>query len=339
MAGVFSPLSPSVLDDPSSAYRFLHTEAPVHLVEDFAPPFYTLSRYKDVEAALQDIGTFSSEFGQGPRFSQPAGLLSDPPQHTFFRGLVQKAFTPRAIDGWTGRISTLAADLVEARPRPQSWDLHDDFAFPLPVTVIAEMLGVPGEDLHLFKRWSDASVAAMGAVDPQPYQADLGDMAQYLAGEIAARRADPSRDDLIAALVRASDGGRTLSDGEILGVVVQLLVGGNKTTTSLITNMVWRIPGLSTGRWRRACASTPRCWACSVRPRGAWNCTARSSRRRRKCSSTTQPRTGIQRCSTHRIPFRWTVHRSGISRSAWGCTSASVRRWPGSKHGRRCSRS
>jgi cytochrome P450 len=230
-----------VLDDPSSAYRFLHTEAPVHLVEDFAPPFYTLSRYKDVEAALQDIGTFSSEFGQGPRFSQPAGLLSDPPQHTFFRGLVQKAFTPRAIDGWTGRISTLAADLVEARPRPQSWDLHDDFAFPLPVTVIAEMLGVPGEDLHLFKRWSDASVAAMGAVDPQPYQADLGDMAQYLAGEIAARRADPSRDDLIAALVRASDGGRTLSDGEILGVVVQLLVGGNETTTSLITNMVWRL--------------------------------------------------------------------------------------------------
>ncbi|MFN0096355.1 MAG: cytochrome P450 [Dehalococcoidia bacterium] len=239
MGDGYDPFSPEVLAEPSCPYAFLHGEAPVHRYPDFDPPFYTLSRYKDVEAGLRDIATFSSEFGQGPRFTPPRGMLSDPPQHTFFRGLVQQSFTNKAMLALAPRVAEIADELLAARS-PDSWDLHDDFAFPLPVIVIAEVLGVPKEDLNLFKKWSDSSVAAMGAKDPTPYQADQADMGQYLLREIADRRKMP-REDLISALVAAKDGDRGLDDMEILGVVNQLLVGGNETTTSLITNMVWRL--------------------------------------------------------------------------------------------------
>src|SRR6056297_1595961 len=115
MSEHYDPFSQRVLNDPSVAYRFLLNEAPVHKYEAFDPPFYTLSRYADVEAALRDVETFSSEFGQGPRFTPPRGMLSDPPQHTFFRSLVQQAFTPRAIAALGDRIDALANELLDER--------------------------------------------------------------------------------------------------------------------------------------------------------------------------------------------------------------------------------
>jgi len=238
--GSYDPRSPRVLHDPSVAYASLLHDVPVCFVDSFDPPFYVLSRYADVEAALRDITTFSSEFGQGPRFTPPAGLLSDPPQHTFFRNLVQQAFTPKAIEALRRRVTGLANELIESRENRTNWDLHDSFAFPLPVIVIAEMLGIPAADRHLFKHWSDAAVAAMGAEDPTMHQTPLHEMAQYLLRQIEVRRAGGS-DDLIARLVAARKDGTGLRNGEILGVVTQLLVGGNETTTSLITNAVWRL--------------------------------------------------------------------------------------------------
>jgi len=236
----YAPFHDAVMVEPSVAYAYLH-EHPVHLCEEFDPPFFTLSRHADVSNALRNIDVFSSEFGQGPRFTPPAGMLSDPPQHTFFRALVQQAFTPRAVNAMADRIGLLARRLLEARSR-DAWDLHDDFAFPLPVTVISEMLGVPAEDLNLFKGWSDASVAAMGSENPSAFEAPLSAMADYLRAAIEDRRARSGRDDLIARLVNArSETGDRLQDDSILSVVTQLLVGGNETTTSLITNAVWRM--------------------------------------------------------------------------------------------------
>jgi len=247
----FAPYAPAVLADPASSYRYLLEEAPVCWVRSFDPPFCILSRYGDVDAAIRDIETFSSEFGQGPRFTPPAGMLSDPPQHTFFRSLVQQAFAPKRIAAMGTRIEHLSHVLVDAVSERREWDLHDDYAFPLPVIVIAEMLGVPQTDIHRFKDWSDASVAAMGAEDPAPYAAELRSMAAYLLGQIRERRGrSVPGDDLVALLVSAREAGRGLGDAEILGVVTQLLVGGNETTTSLITNAVWRLlqrPEL----WRR----------------------------------------------------------------------------------------
>jgi cytochrome P450 len=239
---MMEPYSAAVLQNPAASYGHLLEAAPVYWCRDFKPPFCILSRYDDVSRALRDIETFSSEFGQGPRFTPPAGMLSDPPQHTFFRSLVQQAFTPRRIAELADRIAALAEELLDAVQSHDRWDLHDDFAFPLPVIVIAEMLGVPSTDIHRFKDWSDASVAAMGSEDPSAFQGALQEMAGYLLREIAVRRGrSPAGSDLIARLVEAREEGRGLSDTEILGVVTQLLVGGNETTTSLISNAVWRL--------------------------------------------------------------------------------------------------
>ena len=252
VTGAYDPFRPPVLDEPSVAYAHLLAERPVHYFADFDPPFYTLSRHADVQTALRDIETYSSEFGQGPRFTPPVGMLSNPPQHTFFRSLVQQAFSPRAIEAMRGRVEALAEELLDACPAGE-WDLHDAFAFPLPVIVIAEMLGVPAEDLHLFKRWSDASVAAMGAADPSAFESELTALADYLLAQIRQRRATPGAGDLIDRLVAAKQDGQGLADEELRGVVNQLLVGGNETTTSLITNAVWRLldrPAL----WQRVVA-------------------------------------------------------------------------------------
>ncbi len=243
MTAIYDPFTPTVLADPATSYHHLLEEEPVYWCQDFDPKFYILSRYEDVESALQDIETFSSEFGQGPKYSMPAGMLSDPPQHTFFRRLVQKAFTPQSVELLAPQIENLASNLLKEVDDPRSWDLHDDYAFPLPVIVIANILGVPEQDLQLIKKWSDASVEAMGAEDPSSYQETLQQMAQYLLKQISDRRLKSEKEptDLISKLVAAKIDDKGLTDEEILGVVNQLLVGGNETTTSLITNAVWRM--------------------------------------------------------------------------------------------------
>jgi cytochrome P450 len=236
----YDPFADATMAEPASTYDFLHSMSPVDQFEAYDPPFYTLSKYDDVLAALMDIETFSSEFGQGPRFSPPAGMLSNPPDHTFFRGLVQKAFTPKSMKALAPRVLELAHELLDKVEGRSEFDVHEDYGFPLPVTIIAEVLGVPDGDHHLFKRWSDASVEAMGSVDPTPYMADMTAMSTYLASVIADRRANP-RDDLVTRLVQVETDGQGLDNDDILSITNQLLVGGNETTTSLITNCIWRL--------------------------------------------------------------------------------------------------
>ena len=180
---------------------------------------------------------------KGPANTPPAGMLSDPPQHTHFRRLVQQAFTPKAVEAMRSEIVTLANELLGKLSSRREFDLHEDFAFPLPVIIIARMLGVPSEDLHHFKRWSDASVAAMGAEDPAPWEHELGALAQYLLQHIQAQRSLPasSTPNLTQRLVNARIDEQQLNDEDIHRVASQLLVGGNETTTSLITNAVWRL--------------------------------------------------------------------------------------------------
>jgi len=236
----YDPFGDATMAEPASTYDFLHAMSPVDQYEAYDPPFYTLSKYDDVLAALMDIETYSSEFGQGPRFSPPAGMLSNPPDHTFFRGLVQKAFTPKSMRELAPRVLELSHELMDKIAGQTHFDIHEDYGFPLPVTIIAEVLGVPDGDHHLFKRWSDASVEAMGAEDPTPFMADMTAMSTYLADVIADRRANPV-DDLVTRLVQVDTDGNSLDNDDILSIVNQLLVGGNETTTSLITNCVWRL--------------------------------------------------------------------------------------------------
>ncbi len=232
-------LSAETLADPGAQWQRLLRDAPVHRTERFEPPFYTLSRHADVKAALLDIETFSSQWGQGPRFTPPGGMLSDPPEHTRFRRIVQRAFKPTQIEALRPRAAQIARELLEA-VRGDTLELHDDFACPLPVVLIAQMLGVPPSERAQFKRWSDASVEAMGMPDPAPLAAELEALRAYLFRAVEAHRERPQGGDLIDELVLAAEADDGLSTAQLVGVVSQLLVGGNETTTSLITNLVWR---------------------------------------------------------------------------------------------------
>lgn len=244
----WSPFNASVLQDPAAGYAELLERCPVHLTADFDPPFYTLSRYVDVESALRDTGGFSSEFGQGPRFTPPQGMLSDPPQHTIYRRLVQQAFTPKAVNALRPEVEALSHRLIDTiLAGPTDFDFHDDFAFPLPVIIIAGMLGVPAADLERFKHWSDIQVAAMGAEDPSRYADQQAEFFHYISSRLLTRRAaieagETVPDDLLTLVAGArQDSGDFAPVADAQSVLMQLLVGGNETTTSLISNCVWRL--------------------------------------------------------------------------------------------------
>jgi cytochrome P450 len=244
----WSPFFPKVIEDPSVGHQYLLSECPVHHCEAFNPPFFTISRYADVQQELRDTKTFSSHFGQGPRFIEPLGMLCDAPQHTEMRSLVQQAFTPSAIKDLRPTITKLTHKLIdEIIVGDESFELHDDFAFPLPVLIIAGMLGVPEADLDLFKRWSDIQVTAMGSEDPSQFAEDQRAFSQYLTNFLDTRRTDIKAhrsvpDDLLTLIADARlASGAFIEEADALSILSQLLVGGNETTTSLITNLVWRL--------------------------------------------------------------------------------------------------
>ena len=244
----WSPFSPDVMADPANGHEYLLKQCPVHHCADFDPPFYTLSRYADVENALRDIETYSSHFGQGPRFTEPAGMLCDPPRHSHYRKLVQKAFTPKAVEALRPTVVKLVNELVDdILAGGDEFELHDDFAFPLPVVIIAGMLGVPADDLDKFKSWSDQSVAAMGSPEPESFADDLAKFQGYMLNHLKTRQqqivdGESIPDDLLTIIATATtESGEPILQSDALSMLNQLLVGGNETTTSLITNMMWRL--------------------------------------------------------------------------------------------------
>lgn len=242
----YDPFAPATLEDPHPAHRWLVEQCPVHFYERMG--FYTVSRHDNLLEVARDQTRFTAHFGQGPVDRAGGGMLDDPPDHTMFRRMVLSFFTPRRIEAQTPLIEHLTDELVgaiEARTS-RTAELHDDVACPLPVIIIARLLGVAEEDRERFKTWSDAQVAAMGRAD-QSNRETQAQMYSYLQDGVTARRAlltagDSLPDDLISGLVAAAASApREITDAEILGMLGQLLVGGNETTTSLITNCVWRL--------------------------------------------------------------------------------------------------
>ena len=244
-------MGPEELSDPSISARRLLAGERCRYYPKFDPPFYIASRYHDVADILRRPNDFLSGHGQGPNFAPPEGIVSDAPQHTFFRKLVQQDFLPRSIATLKPRLLALANALLDQVADESCWDLHDTLAFPLPVSIICEIFGIPTDDIEQFKAWSDAIGAALAAQDPSPYEAEQLRMRDYLVDLLRSRRnSDDTR--LLARIARARRDGLTLSDEEAVALVLQLFVAGNETTTSLITNFVWRM--LSTGLWQDYCA-------------------------------------------------------------------------------------
>jgi cytochrome P450 len=250
----FNPFDPRLRTDPYAVYKALRDNAPVYWSEIMQ--VWVLTRYDDILAVLRDQSRFSSdrqratnrfvqqmeEFRQasGPVGRTPTMLSLDPPAHTRMRNLVNKAFTPRVVERIRPHIQEIADELIDALPESGRIDAVTDLAIPLPVIVIAEVLGVPREDRGRFKAWSsDIAGTLAGPFQPQDVldraQKSSIELAEYFREQIDLRRREP-REDLLSALVQAEEQGDLLSEDELLATCVLLLVAGNETTTNLIGN-------------------------------------------------------------------------------------------------------
>jgi len=246
----FNPLDPAVREDPFPAYERGRREEPVH--RHVGLPLVSIFRYADVQEVLRDNLTWSSELPLPPGFELPPDdarsmLVVDAPEHTRLRGLVNQAFTPRRIQTLEKRAREIARELVDRALEARRVDLVEALTYPLPVIVIAEMIGVPATDRDHFKQWSDEAVQDLGidVLDFSPerferQQALRRKIGQYFTRLVDERRAAP-RDDLLSALVAAEEAGSKLSFPELLSMLILLLVAGNETTTNLIGNAVLQL--------------------------------------------------------------------------------------------------
>lgn len=196
--------------------------------------------YEDVQRVLSDYASFSSERGGGQATADEHALATslistDPPRHRQLRNLVTQAFTPRAVAQLEPRISAIVEELLDhALAHSREIDFIEEFAVPLPVIVIAEMLGVPPERRTDFRRWSDVMVSNTGGAQMGVAQRE---MAAFFGEMIARRRAEP-RDDLISHLITSEIDGERLNQVELIGFCMLLLIAGNETTTNLLGNAV-----------------------------------------------------------------------------------------------------
>ena len=245
----YNPLSARAIRNPYPIYARLRAESPVHrsrLLDG-----WVLTRYADVEAILRDYRRFSNmpssrrapkrQRSLVPPRADWTMLFLDPPEHTRLRALVNQAFTPRAVDALEPHIRTIMGRLLDAVDDPAGFDLMTAVANPLPVIVIAEMLGVPPEDRDRFKHWSDQRARMLEPVltsqERERARAAGEALDAYFMPIIKARRLEP-RDDILSALAQAEEEGDSLTEREMLMMLRLLLVAGNETTTNLIGNGV-----------------------------------------------------------------------------------------------------
>ncbi len=249
----FDPRGSAHHDDPYPRYRKLRETDPIH--RSPIVPGYALTRYEDVVDALSDARLSSDErhWKHYPKiaarrrkmgFPEPyseggTGMLRiDPPDHTRLRSLVSRAFTPRAVERMRTRVDEIARQWLERTAAGDTIELVRDFAAPLPVTVIAEMLGVPPEDHERFRHWSDEGVRVLGFANGDDVRRSLlaqAELRSYLEEIVERRRIDP-RDDVLSALVAAEEDGDRLSADELFAQTMLILIAGNETTTNLISN-------------------------------------------------------------------------------------------------------
>jgi cytochrome P450 len=242
---VFNPFDEATRRDPYALFARARREHPVWRHEGL--PVSSVFRHADCQAILRDSKTWSSMFPTPPGFAPEdvprSMIVMDPPEHTRLRGLVSQAFTPKRVRELAPRIEAIAHELLDQALARREVDLVDALTYPLPVIVIAEMIGVPAADRGRFKAWSDALVAPLGSVFFAPPAPEVVDEQRRIRAELEAyfvrlveeRRRAP-KDDLLTGLVQAELEGSRLAFDELLAMLILLLVAGNETTTNLIGN-------------------------------------------------------------------------------------------------------
>jgi erythromycin 12 hydroxylase len=235
---------PPTAEDEAALLAWLATMRAEHPVWRDRYGMWHVFRHDDVEAILRDPATFSSDTARLVPAAAPVrrGMLTqiDPPEHRALRRLVSASFRPRMVAGLEPRIGSLTGLLLD--DAGERFDLVDALAFPLPVIVIAELLGLPADDRPLFRTWADG-LFNMQVGDPNDPElgpqvaAAMSEIIDYLLRACRARRAEP-RDDLISALVTTEVEGRVLDDEEAANFSMLLLLAGHITTTVLLGNAV-----------------------------------------------------------------------------------------------------
>jgi cytochrome P450 len=224
----------------------MSTESPVVFDKDFLHFFGSKSawhvfRYDDVQKVINDYETFSNEIiPKIPENPLSSGItVSDPPRHKQLRMLVSKAFTPRAIDNMKPWIKEITQKLLDQVVDKGEMDVTSDLAIPVPIQVIAKMLGVPYRDQDKFKEWSTMILKQPSEIEGgmDTFVQSQQEMAQYFMKMFELRQEQPE-DDLISHLLQAEVDGEKLSPQDLLAFCITLLVAGNETTTSLINNSI-----------------------------------------------------------------------------------------------------
>ncbi len=223
--------------DPDGALSAQRRAEPVRWHEEHK--FWALCRHADIQAVSRDPERFCSGMGVlvGDRgreiAAQDSILYLDPPRHGDYRKLVSRAFTPRRVAELEPRIRQLTIELLDALDPTAVVDLVDAVTAPLPLLVIAELLGLPAEDRDAFRRWSDAIMEAATELSDENAALAL-ELFMYFDAKLDERTAHPG-DDLLSALVQAEVDGERLSRQDVLGFCMTLLVAGNETTRALMT--------------------------------------------------------------------------------------------------------
>jgi cytochrome P450 len=233
-------LGAEYFQDPYAVHARLRAQRPVTpVVMPGGMPAWMITGYAEARAALADPRLSKHMPGWRPEPDSIFAALdlhmlnSDPPDHARLRRLVNKAFTPRRVEQLRPRIAAIATGLLDAMADRSEVDLLASFAFPLPITVICELLGVPAVDRDDFRTWSATVVSDTSA--PEVFQAHATAMLSYFTALLAAKRREPC-DDLLSALIAARDEGDRLSENELMSMAFLLLVAGHETTVNLIAS-------------------------------------------------------------------------------------------------------
>ena len=241
LIGSFDHWDSDLAVDPYPIYQALRDRCPVARSDEYGG-FWVLSRYADIDAAAQDTGTFSSrsisipvEIGLGGLRVPP--LDQDPPEHTRFRHLLLPFFSPGRALKLEPLTHQVAASLIDGFISDGGCDAAEAFCKPLPIAVLARILGVEPADQALFAEWTTA-IVEHGATDPARAAKAGADIYAYFANLLDARRDDP-RDDLVTYLLEAELNGERMSDDERLGCSVLLLLAGIDTTWSTLGSFMW----------------------------------------------------------------------------------------------------
>jgi cytochrome P450 len=243
--------SPAAKANPYPMYSLVRASDPVHRLKmEDGRSTWLITRYEDALAILKDQ-RFIKDFRRlltPEQLAQAQGnlyhmmnthmLSFDPPDHTRLRALVNISFTPRLVEQWRERIQAITDELIDAMEQQsvREVDLIDAFAFPLPILIITEMLGIPAEDRAKFREWSNALLD--GAGNPETFQQvreKIFAFTMYLHNLVETKRQQPG-DDLIGRLLQAETDGDKLNETELLAMIFLLLVAGHETTVNLIGN-------------------------------------------------------------------------------------------------------